>query len=116
MKKKNGLKTAHWILLAITAVSLVAGIVLCLVAKVDFYKLFPIIISAVGLVVTIVLDGIGSKKEKKISTRNTLEKAEAGGDIKVGDTNAPKTGSSENKAKDVTAQGSITVGNSYTRD
>ncbi len=115
MKKKNGLKMAHWVLLAITAVSLVAGIVLCLVAKVDFDKLFPIIISAVGLVVTIVLDGIGSKREKN-SRRNIVEHADAAGDVKVGEENAPITGSSENSVKDVKTKGSIHVGNSYTKD
>ena len=114
MEKKNGLKTAHWILLAITAVSLVAGIVVCIFAKVDFDKLIPIIISAVGLVATIVLDGIGSKKEKT-SKKNILEDAKAGADINVGNKNAPKTGSSENRVTNVEAGGSIHVGDNYTK-
>ncbi len=107
-KDKNvGLRRAHWILIFISAAAAIYGICLCLSQNIGFDTLYPALISIVGIVATIVLDGIGMKRE---DNRNVAKRIRTEGSFTMGNESRDYT-NGDNIAEDVYAKGDVNIGN-----
>ena len=103
MKKKNGIKVAHWILLGLSTVLVAVGAYVCIKVPLKPSELIPSIISFCTLVATIVIDMVGNKKEKAKSIDIENQKAKDGSKVTT-----KITGATESKTglvvKDQTAE------------
>lgn len=113
MKEKNGLKIAHWILIFLSTASVVVGFIVCAKNGLKPSEMIPSITGFFTLITTIVIDMIGSKKEKSKNTGNDIK---AGKDVIIGNNNDGsksdhQPGSVENTGENIEAKGSVIIGN-----